>query len=215
MVQLYHENYSRIDIEHHYEKWTMLDQIYLFQGRVPFKKITAVAGFAAWMLEEADIRKIVLDDNDPKKLSLLLRKGVYPYSYFDSMERFSETQLPSKTAFYNDLTQEPISSEDYQHVQDIWETFNLQTLGDLCDLYCKSDVLLLSCIIDRYRDTCLSIYGLDPVHYYTAPGLTWDAGLKYTKVELQLLQDKDMYNLSRAMHQRGDLHSYSSVRSRK
>ena len=128
-------------------------------------------------------------DNDPKKLSLLLRKGVYPYSYFDSMERFSETQLPSKTAFYNDLTQEPISSEDYQHVQDIWETFNLQTLGDLCDLYCKSDVLLLSCIIDRYRDTCLSIYGLDPVHYYTAPGLTWDAGLKYTKVELQLLQD--------------------------
>ena len=74
MVQLYRENYSRTDIEYHYEKWTMLDQIYLFQGRVPFKKITAVAGFAAWMLEVADIRKIVLDDNDPKKHSIVIKK---------------------------------------------------------------------------------------------------------------------------------------------
>ena len=109
------------------------------------------------------------------------------------MDQFSETQLPPKSAFFNDLSQEPISDADYQHVTDLWDTFNLQTLGDLCELYCKSDVLLLSCIIDKYRDTCLTIYGLDPVHYYSAPALTWDAGLKFTGVELQLLKDRDMY----------------------
>ena len=38
----------------------------------------------------------------------------------------------------------------------------------------------------------MKTYGLDPMHYYTTPGFTWDAMLKYTKVELQLLDDIDM-----------------------
>ena len=74
MVQLYRDHYLRTDIEHHYEKRTMMDQTTLVQGRVPFKKINAVARFATLMLEEADVRKIVLDDNDRKKHSIVIRK---------------------------------------------------------------------------------------------------------------------------------------------
>ena len=59
MVQLYCENYSRMDIEHHYEKQIMQDQINLVQGRLSFKKIATVAGFAALMLEEADKKKCI------------------------------------------------------------------------------------------------------------------------------------------------------------
>ena len=123
---------------------------------------------------------------EPEKLELLLRKGVYPYSYFTSFETFEETELPPISAFYNDLTDEPCSEEDYAHVQKVWEVFGLESLEDLVHLYITSDVLLLDSVLQQYRTECLNSYNLDPVHYYTAPGLTWDAGLKYTKVELEL-----------------------------
>ena len=130
---------------------------------------------------------------DPLKLALLLRKGVYPYTYFDSMDKFSETQLPGREKFYNDLNEEECSQEDYIHAQNVWSVFNMSTLQDYHDLYLKSDVLLLSCIIDQYRKECYESYGLDPTHYYTSPALTWDAGLKFCKVKLELLQDEGMY----------------------
>ena len=130
---------------------------------------------------------------DPVKLSLLLRKGVYPYSYFTSFDTFKETSLPPKTAFFNDLTEEPCSDKDYAHVNNVWQAFNLQSLEDLCRLYVKSDVLLLDCVIQQYREECLSSFQLDPAHYYSAPGFTWDAGLKHSKVTLELLKDESMY----------------------
>ena len=130
---------------------------------------------------------------DPTKLSLLLRKGVYPYSHFTSFDTFNETQLPPRSAFYNDLNDEPCSDEDYAHVQNVWREFDLKTLEDLCRLYVSSDVLLLDCVLQQYRKECLSSYSLDPVHYYTSPALTWDSGLKHTKVHLQLLENEEMY----------------------
>lgn len=71
------------------------------------------------------------------------------------------------------------------------ELFNLSTLGEYSDFYLKTDVLLLAGVFEAFRDSCLQIYGLDPAHYYTAPGLTWDAMLKYTQIELELITDID------------------------
>ena len=67
------------------------------------------------------------------KLELLSRKGVYPYSYIDSAQKFDE-QLPPKEAFHNDLTDEALSDVDYLHVQNVWKEFNLRHLGDLHNL---------------------------------------------------------------------------------
>ena len=74
----------------------------------------------------------------------------------------------------------------------VWNTFNCQTLQDYHDIYLKSDVLLLADVFESFRKMCLNHYQLDPCHYYTAPGLAWDACLKLTKQELQLLTDYDM-----------------------
>ena len=125
------------------------------------------------------------------KTDLVLRKGVYPYEYIDSQSKFEETQLPSIDKFYSKLSDESIYQKDYEHAQNVWQSFNCKTLGDYHDLYLKTDVLLLADVFQAFRKTCMSSYKLDPLHYYTAPGLSWDALLKHTKIDLELLTDMD------------------------
>ena len=124
--------------------------------------------------------------------SLLTRKGVYPYDYVSSIDKLKETKLPSKDEFYSKLLDKEISVEDFQHAIKVWNTFNCQTLQDYHDLYLKTDVLLLADVFENFRKTFLKHYKLDPCHYYTAPGLAWDACLKETKQNLELLKDYDM-----------------------
>ena len=127
-----------------------------------------------------------------ENIELLTRKGVYPYDYVSSIEKLSETQLPPKSEFYSKLNDENISDSDYQHALNIWSTFNCKSICDYHDLYLKSDVLLLADVFKSFRKTCLHHFNLDPAHYYTSPGLAWDACLKETGQELQLLHDYDM-----------------------
>ena len=127
-----------------------------------------------------------------ENVELLTRKGVFPYDYVSSMEKISETQLPPKEEFYSKLNDEDITDDDYQHAINVWNTFKCKTIRDYHDLYLKSDVLLLSDVFENFRKTCLKHYNLDPAHYYTSPGLAWDACLKETGQELQLLHDYDM-----------------------
>ena len=124
--------------------------------------------------------------------SLLTRKGVYPYDYVSSLDKLSEIQLPPKEEFYSKLNDEDISDEDYQHAVHVWNTFGCKTIKDYHNLYLKSDVLLLADVFENFRATCLKHYKLDPAHYYTSPGLAWDACLKTTGQHLELLHDYDM-----------------------
>ena len=126
------------------------------------------------------------------QLNLLLRKGVFPYDWFDNFNKLSANHLPPKEAFHSILNDSHISIEDYQHAQRVWDIFDMKTMRDYHDLYLKSDVLLLSDVFENFRDVCLDNYHLDPAFYYTAPGLAWDACLKIIKVELELLKDYDM-----------------------
>ena len=130
---------------------------------------------------------------DPVKFNLVKRKGVYPYEYMDSFSKFNDTELPPIEAFYSKLTGANISEEDYNHAKDVWKAFGLRNMGDYHDLYLKTDVLLLVDVFENFRKTCLNYYGLDPLHYISAPGLAWDAMLKMTGVNLELLTDVDMH----------------------
>lgn len=132
---------------------------------------------------------------DIEQQDLLLRKGVYPYDYMDGPAKLTETKLPPHDSFYSLLSEEGISQADYAHALAVWEKFKCKTLGDYHDLYMKSDVLLLADVFESFRKLALAIYLLDPAHYYTSPGLSWDSMLRYTRVELQVLHDPDMYLL--------------------
>lgn len=130
---------------------------------------------------------------DPTKRTLMLRKGAYPYEYMTSMTKFDETELPPQTAFYNQLSEEPLSDVDYEHAQRVWSSFACQTLRDYHNLYLRSDVYLLADVFEKFRVDSQAIFQLDPVHYYSLPGLSWDAALKHSDVELELITDIDMY----------------------
>ena len=100
-------------------------------------------------------------NGDLNKFVLLLRKGVYPYEYMDSWERFNETSLPPKKDFYSELTLEDISDKDYNHAQKVFEEY-CTDMGDYHDLYVQTDTLLLADVFEKFRDKCIEIYGLDP-----------------------------------------------------
>ena len=184
-----------------FSKKIIVDQYFSKKMGIPLPEKFEIRFIDSFKFLQASLADLVknLESSDFKNLnrviknnsSLLTRKGVYPYDYVTSINKLKETKLPSKDEF-SKLYDEEILDEDYQHAINVWKTFNCQTLQDYHDLYLKTDVLLLADVFENLRKTCLKHYKLDPCHYYTAPGLAWDACLKETKEELQLLKDYDM-----------------------
>ena len=128
----------------------------------------------------------------PNEVKLLKQKGFFPYDYMDNIEKLKVKKPPTQEAFYSKLTNQGIDNINYRHVLNVWRTWKMKTFKDYLELYNISDVLLLADVFENFRDVCLKNYGLDPVYYFTAPGLAWDAMLKMTKINLELLSNVDM-----------------------
>ena len=156
---------------------------------------TSLAGLVEDLVNEnpSNFKLMEKEYQDEDKRSLLLRKGVYPYTWMDKETKFDVLSLPPKEAFYDDLAKNHISNEDYDHAKLVWNTFDIRSIGQYHDLYLKSNVLQLGCVVKRFRDECMFNYGLDPAHFYTSLGLAWSAALKVSKCRLQLITDPDMY----------------------
>ena len=96
---------------------------------------------------------------------MLTRKGVYPYSYMDSFDKFDEVELPERAAFTNDLTKKKISDDDWRFVNDLMITFDLKTLGELHDLY--MEIVSYKYTTDAptsYGNLITSVHTSSPVH---------------------------------------------------
>ena len=111
---------------------------------------------------------------------------------------------------YSNLTGEGITDEDYQHAHTVWKEFNIETMKDYHKLYNLSDVLLLTDIFENFRSICINHYGMDPAWYFRAPGLAWDAILKLTKVQLELLSDLHMLLMIETVSE-VELHQYHTT----
>jgi len=125
-------------------------------------------------------------------IELSVRKGVFPWDWFDSLEKLSERNFPPKESFYSNLNDGDITDEDFGHALKVWKHFKMTTFREYHDLYLKTDVLLLADVFENFRNVCIKNYGLDPAWYYTSSELAWDACLKKTGVQLELVSDPDM-----------------------
>ena len=111
----------------------------------------------------------------------------------DSFKKFSKHKISDRCKFFISLKDVCITEKDYLNANNIWNVFKINTVGDYHDLYLKKDVLLLVDVFEKFISTCLDYYGLDPCHYVSSPGLTWDAMLKMSKIELDFFSDIDMH----------------------
>src|SRR5690606_16537894 len=170
------------------EKFLSFDLIY---GNVCYRFIDTMQFLASSLEELVGILKkagvkfetfneAFKDVNEELK-GLLLQKGVYPYRYMDSPEKFKETKLPDIDAFYNDLNKEDCDSEDYERAQKVFELAGCKNLKDYHDLYLKTDVVLLADVFENFRDFIMQHHNLDPFWFYGLPGVSWYAMLQNTK----------------------------------
>ena len=111
----------------------------------------------------------------------------------DSFKRFSEDKLPDKNKFFTSLKDKCISEKEYDRAINIWNVFKIKTLGEYHDLYLKTDVLLIADVFEKFIKTCLEYYKLDPCHYFSSPGLSFDAMSKMAGVKLDLISDIDIH----------------------
>ena len=137
--------------------------------------------------------KCLSDVFKDKHLELVKKKGIYPYEYMNSFKIFKEDKLPDKDCFFNSLKDCGITDEEYSRAIDVWKVFNIKNLGKYHDLYLKTDVLLLCDVFEKSIDVCLGDFGLNPCHYFSSPGLSWDAMLKMTGIKLEKIKDIDTY----------------------
>lgn len=143
-------------------------------------------------MNELKIVKKGFSTLEPEKLELLYRKQVFPYEYIDTRDKLFDESLPDQDKFFSTLTGEGISDIDFIHATKVWRAFDCKNLLDYTMLYLELDVRILADVFEEFCDKSMDAYKLDPAHYYTAPGLSFDAMLKYTEVELELLTDIDM-----------------------
>ena len=144
-----------------------------------------------------DLRKVFKYSSqhfkDDEQFKIMISKGIYPYDFIDSFDKLNTVGLPSKDSFYSRLTDSKINDKDYKTAQQNYEILKCKSFMDYHKYYLTSDVLLLTDIWYNFKNLCMDIYKLDPIYYYTAPSLSWDAFLKLSKVELELLTNLEMF----------------------
>ena len=137
--------------------------------------------------------KYLSEEFSGEKLKLVKEKGIYLYEYMNSFKKFKENKLPDIDKFFSSLKDCGISDQEYQRANDVWKIFRVKNLGEYHDLFLKTDVLLLCDIFEKFINTCLEYYSLDPSHYFSSLGLSWDSMLKMTGIESQKIDNIDMH----------------------
>ena len=125
---------------------------------------------------------------EQNKFQMMLRKGVYCYTYADTVGKL-ENSLPPIEAFRNDLTDTDCSLSDYDYVSKVWEMFKMTKLSHLLSLYNKQDVLLLADVLNNFSLELHKVHNLEIVSYLTLSQYAQQAMLRYTGCKIERPRD--------------------------
>ena len=135
----------------------------------------------------------ILKRGFPDKWKFLTKKLAYPYEYFNCIDDYQKpVNNLKKEHFFSKLKNKCPDNEEIQRTMDIIERFNIKNGEELTEIYLKSDVLLLACMFENFIKVSINEFKINPLYCVSLPGYTWQCGLKYTGINLQTLQDKDM-----------------------
>ena len=113
-------------------------------------------------------------------IDLLTRKEPMFYSLIKSYETLNNTTIPSREQCIDDMKGEMMPKDEYDHMVKLWNTFDIKTWGEYYELYNVLDVTLMGDTFEHFRNTTLKAFGVDPIHYITAPQMTYSLFLKIT-----------------------------------
>ena len=136
------------------------------------------------------VNKFIKDD---EQRELLKQKGIFPYNYMKDVRVLRKKHLPKKEEFFNDLTCQHITKDEYDFAQKVWDRFSCKTFQDYMEIYLLADCLLLCDVFENFRSNCLQQYNIDPCYYFCAPHFTFDAFLRHSSLTLELLSDINQY----------------------
>ena len=141
-------------------------------------------------LDEDDFK--ILKKEFPDKRQYLNKKLAYPYEYFNSIDDYKKPvhNLENKD-FFSKLKNKCPDDKEIDRTREIIKKFNIKNGEELTQLYLKSDVILLD-VFEKFIKISVEEYGINPLYCVSLPGYTWQCGMKYTGINLQTLQDKDM-----------------------
>ena len=135
----------------------------------------------------------ILKAGFPDKWNYLTKKLAYPYEYFNSIEDYQKpVDNLKKEDFFSKLKNKCPDDDEIERPMDIIRRFNVKNGEELTKICLKSDVLLLACVFEKFIKISVEEYKINPPYFVNLPGYTWQCGLKYTGINLQTLQDKDM-----------------------
>ena len=141
-------------------------------------------------LDEDDFK--ILKKEFPEKWQYLNKKLAYPYEYFNNIDDYKNpVDNLKKEDFFSQLKND-YPDEEIERTEEFFEIFNIKDGEELTRLYCKSDVILLAGIMEKFVKVSFEEYGIYPLYCVSLPGYTYQCALKYTDIKLQTLQDKDL-----------------------
>ena len=142
-------------------------------------------------IEENDLKLLKTEFLD--KWKYLLKKSAYPYEYFKSIDDYQKpVDNLKKEDFFSKLKNDYPSDKEKERRKEIIKRFNIKNGEELTEIYLKSDVFLLTCVFEKFIKVSVKKFGISPLYCVSLPSYTWRCGLKYTGINLQALQDKDM-----------------------
>ena len=135
----------------------------------------------------------ILKTGFPDMWKYLTKKLAYPYEYFNTIDDYQKpVDNLKKEDFFSKLKNKCPDDEEIERTKEIIRKFNIKNGEELTEIYLKSDVFLLACVFEKFIKVSVNEFDINPLYCVSLPGYTWQCGLKYTGINLQTLQDKDM-----------------------
>ena len=142
-------------------------------------------------LDEDDFK--LLKKEFPDKWQHLNKKLAHPNEYFNSIEDYKKpVNNLKKEDFFSKLKNDYPNDDEIERTKEIIKLFTIKDGKKLTKLYCKSDIILLADVFEKFVKLSTEEYKINPLYCVSLPGYTYQCALKYTDINLQTLQDKDL-----------------------